>query len=62
MAMNDIKVTIRIAWWLRWYLYGVCWMIVITGLQPDMRKVEAWINRGVRVCYKGHMNRGGSPP
>lgn len=44
--MYTIK--IRIAWWLKWYLYGVITMSKITGLTPDWKKVGRWVVRSVK--------------
>lgn len=40
MAKAGLVVTIRIAWWVRWYIGGVNLMSNITGLDIDRNKVE----------------------
>ena len=40
MARIAVKLSLRVAWWLRWYL---------AGASPDMTKVERWIRRGLSV-------------
>jgi hypothetical protein len=49
--MNDARqlVTIQVSvrWWLRYYLYAVVLVSVLTDLDPDWRKVESWIRRGL---------------
>ena len=45
--MASIKVTIRVAWWVRWYISGVALCAFITGFQPDMDKVKAKVMNGV---------------
>lgn len=47
--MASIKVTIRIAWWVRWYISGVALRSLLTGLEPDMEKVKATAMKGVRL-------------
>lgn len=47
--MASINVTIRIAWWVRWYISGVALRAFITGAQPDMEKVKATAMKGVRL-------------
>ena len=47
--MASINVTIRIAWWVRWYISGVALCAFLTGFQPDMDKVKAKVMKGVRL-------------
>ena len=49
MTMARLVVTIRIAWWVRWYISGVALCAFITGAQPDMEKVKATVMKGVRL-------------
>ena len=41
--------TLRIAWWVRWYISGVALRSLLTGLEPDMEKVKATVMKGVRL-------------
>jgi hypothetical protein len=45
----SLTVSVKLAWWLLLYLDGVLLMQAITGLDPDMEKVERMISRGIRV-------------
>ena len=47
MAQITVKLSIRVAWWVRWYLIGVALTAQMTGGTPDMSKVERWIRRGL---------------
>lgn len=47
MAHITVKLSIRVAWWVRWYLIGVALTAQMTGGTPDMSKVERWIRRGL---------------
>ena len=47
--MASIKVTIRIAWWVRWYISGAALFAMLTGREPDMEKVKATVMKGVRL-------------
>ena len=47
--MASINVTIRIAWWVRWYISGVALFAMLTGLEPDMEKITAKVMKGVRI-------------
>lgn len=47
--LEAITVSIKVAWWLLLYLDGVLLMQAITGLAPDMEKVERMLSRGIRI-------------
>ncbi len=47
--MASIKVTIRVAWWVRWYISVVALCSLLTGLEPDMEQVKATAMNGVRL-------------
>jgi len=49
MAQITVKLSLRVAWWVRWYLAGVAIAARLTGATPDMTKVERWIRRGLSV-------------
>lgn len=49
MAITKITVNIKVAWWLKAYLYGVTLMCRLTGLHPDWAKVDRVIRAGVSV-------------
>jgi len=50
MAQHTVMVSVRVAWWVRWYLSGVALAAQITGATPDAAKVARWIRRGLSVC------------
>ncbi len=47
----ELKLSTRVttAWWLPLYLRSVATFAVLTGMRPDLAKVEATIMRGIRV-------------
>ncbi|CAB3850367.1 hypothetical protein [Achromobacter animicus] len=49
MAQIAVKLSLRVAWWVRWYLVGVVIAARLTGAMPDMTKVERWVRRGLSV-------------
>ena len=49
MTMASIKVAIRVAWWVRWYISGVALCAFITGAHPDMEKIKAKVMKGIKV-------------
>lgn len=52
MAQPTVRISLHIAWWLRWYLAGVVTMSRTTGRQPDMGKVKYWANRAIKVVIE----------
>lgn len=44
---DTVMASIRMRWWLRWYLAAVVWFGRATGLEPDWERVERWIRRGL---------------
>lgn len=42
-----VRASIRMRWWLRWYLAAVMWTARATGLEPGWERVEWWIQRGL---------------
>lgn len=47
----ELKLSTRVttAWWLPLYLRSVAAFALLTGMRPDLAKVEATIMRGIRV-------------
>lgn len=50
MAQHTVSISVRVAWWVRWYLSGVAFAALISGATPDAIKVSRWIRRGLSVC------------
>lgn len=44
---KPVTPSIRMRWWLRWYLAAVAWFARATGMEPDWDRVERWIRRGL---------------
>lgn len=49
MAVAPVYVNIKVAWWLKAYLYGVTLMCRFNGLHPDWAKVDRAIRAGVSI-------------
>ncbi len=51
-----VTISIRVSWWLRWYLAGVSLMCRMTGGQPDYDRVCGWVRRAIklRMDYGDH--------
>lgn len=49
MARQEVHVRVSVAWWLRWYIFGVIVMCRVTGSVPDPERVAYWCMRSVRV-------------
>lgn len=52
MKVGELMVSVKLAWWLRAYLYGVQLTSNLTGLEPDPDKVVGWVGRGVKLKVK----------
>ncbi len=44
-----MQVHVSVAWWLRFYLYGVILTAWLTGLVPDEEKVMRVAKRAIRL-------------
>lgn len=44
---ETVSVSVRMRWWLRWYLAAVMLVSKTTGMAPDWDQVEWWIRRGL---------------
>jgi hypothetical protein len=42
-----LVITIKFAFWFRFYVYGLRFVSSITGTQPDPDKVKYWIRRAI---------------
>lgn len=49
MTRAELRITIKVAWWLKFYMFGVILMSRITGMSPDESKVRHYIMRGISV-------------
>ena len=52
MKVCELKVSIKLAWWLRAYLHGVQLISSLTGLNPDPDKIAYWVECGVKLKVK----------
>lgn len=43
------SIQISVAWWVRAYLSSVALFAALTGMEPDMDKVGAMVQRGLRT-------------
>lgn len=49
MAKTLLTLSVRFAWWVNPYLYGVRLCCILTGLEPDYERVARVVERGVRI-------------
>lgn len=49
MANNTVVIRVRVAWWVKWYLYGVALTCQFTGQDYDKAKARRYIRRGLKV-------------
>lgn len=44
-----ITIQIKVAWWLKWYLYGVWTAALLTGATPDADKIARMVLRSFKL-------------
>lgn len=49
MASINVTLSVKRAWWVMPYIFGVQLFSELTGMQPDMGKVSATVRRGFKV-------------
>ena len=49
MADLNITLSVHVAWWVKPYCYLLSVFCGITGMEPDMDKVERTIHKGITV-------------
>lgn len=49
MASNQITLKLTVAWWLRYYIYGVVLMCWMTGAGVNEERVSKWMRRAMKV-------------
>lgn len=50
-TIENVRVSMHHAWWLRWYLKGLvvaCWL---TGCAPNEKRLYWWIKHGTKFSY-----------
>ena len=50
--VTEVKISVRMAWWLKPYLRLLAFCCVLAGTQPDQAKLEAKIRRAMRVVVE----------
>lgn len=44
-----VTASVRLRWWLRWYLAAVVWLARATCMAPNWNRVKWWIRRGLVI-------------
>ena len=52
-AALNLRMKVRLAWWVRPYIWSVALFARMTGLQPDADRVAAFAKRGIKVEVSG---------
>lgn len=52
MAQCVISIKVSVAWWWPLYAYGMVFTSMITGLEPDMTKVDRMARRAMRITIE----------
>ncbi len=43
----NVTASVRMRWWLRWYLAALVRVARATSMEPNWERVERWIRRGL---------------
>lgn len=49
MAIEELRLKVKLAWWFRPYVYCLAVVSAITGREPDWGRVQKWIDRALRI-------------
>ena len=49
MATCPITLKVHVAWWIKPYCYLLSCFCAITGMEPDMEKIERTIHKGITI-------------
>lgn len=60
MATMNMKISVKRAWWLKPYCFGVAAMSALTGREPDWEKVNRMIRRAVTFKFESTSDGGGA--
>lgn len=52
MAAHTVRLSVKLAWWLRPYLKLLVFCCVLAGTAPDQTKLKAKVRRGLRVVVE----------
>ncbi|WP_399696585.1 hypothetical protein [Xenophilus sp.] len=48
---KEIRLHVSLAWWLKWWLYGLMTAAILSGAKPDQAKVTRMILKAIRIRY-----------
>jgi hypothetical protein len=49
MVISSMTVSIRLAWWFKWYMRAIIAMSRLTGLPPNEERVLYWAMKAISV-------------
>jgi len=49
MTVKNVRITIRLRWWLRLYLWTRVMLCIALHTRPDIEKMTFWISKGIKV-------------
>lgn len=57
--MKNIKLhaTAKYAWWWKFYCYGLVITAWLTGMPPNLERVEYWAQRALTIKFVGSKRR-----
>jgi hypothetical protein len=58
MASITLNFRIKVAWWWKWYAFGVVVVARLMGTEPDLDKLEDWAQRAITVTVLHDEDKG----
>ena len=49
----NIKITVKVAFWLKWYVASLALMCYITRCEPDPEKFDYWVRKALAFELEG---------
>lgn len=49
MATCELKMSVKLAWWLKPYCYAMVIWHHLIGREPTQDQITAWVMRGVKI-------------
>ena len=49
MAQASMTIKVKVKWWLKLYLSGLIMICWLTDNEPDVDKVQFWLNKGIKL-------------
>ena len=51
VTRQEIRLHVSMAWWFKWWLYGLVTVAILMDAKPDEAKVTRMILKAIRIRY-----------